>query len=302
MVEKLKNLIKRIETRRGSITLFMLWKDVPEINKWTVVISAKWIDKMNQRLAINYWIKALQNTLDSKDLNTISRVSVIKTSDRFVYFLVRALNVSGGAVRFSKNQIGDYLVDDAIIFEAKNVVGTNTSAGLSNRNPAINGSINPNINGSINPNINGSINPAINGSINPNINGSINPNINGSINPAINGSVNPRINGSINPAINGSINPKINGGINPFLNPNFTGLVLYDPSLNRKAYFIEILKEFLIMFDFSNNFIAFCVKANKDIYNVFDSSNNKWIGYLVSNKQNGFNYFSTNAQWLGFVV
>lgn len=123
MVEKLKNLIKKVEAQKGSITLFMLWRDVSEIDKWTVVISAKWIDRMSQRLVLNYWIRLLQNTLNNKELNTISRISVIKTSDRFVQFLTRALNISGGAVRFSRNQIGDYFIDDAIIFEAKKCSG-----------------------------------------------------------------------------------------------------------------------------------------------------------------------------------
>jgi len=301
MVEKLQNLIRRVEAKKGSIALFMLWKDAPEVEKWTVVVSALWLDKLNQRIALEYWIKALRGTLNQAELNTIGRISVIKTNDRFVQFLTRAISVSGGAVRFSRNQVGNYYINDAIIFEAKNTGGTSRMSGLVNRNPAINGSINPNINESINPNINGSINPTINGSINPNINGSINPQINGSLNPNINGSINPHMNGGINPNINSSLNPNINVAINPFLNPSFAGLVLYDSSLNKTAYFVDASDAILLMFNFSNEFIGFCVKANKDFYNVFDISNN-WIGYLAANNQNGYNYFATNTQWLGFVV
>ncbi len=301
MVDKIKNLIKRIETQKGDITLFMLWKDSPEIDKWTVVISSSWIDRMNQRTALDYWIRSLQNNLNTQELNSISRVSFLKTNDQFVQFLTHALNVSGGAVRFSQNQIGNYYINDAIIFEAKKTSYSRIPMSSASRNPAINGTINPNINGTINPNINGTINPNINGTINPNINGTLNPNINGTINPNINGTINPNINGTINPNINGTINPNINGAINPLINPNFVGLVLYDMSLSKTAYFVKAQNNILLMFDFSNNFIGFCVKVGVDFYNVFDTGNN-WIGYLVLNGQNGFNYFSTNANWVGFVI
>ena len=302
MVEKLQNLIRRVEAQKGSLTLFMLWKDVTEVEKWTVVVSAPWLDKQNQQTALRYWINLLQGALNTSELNTISRVSVVKTDDKFVQFLTRAVNVSGGAVRFTRNQVGEYYINEAIIFEAKDAGSAKKAVGLASRNPVINGTINPNINGTISPLINGTINPLINGTINPLINGSLNPLINGTLNPNINGSVNPFINGRINPNINGSINPNINAAINPLLNLNFTGLVLYDLSLGKSAYFVEASDKILVMFDFNNQFTGFCVKAGgKDFYNVFDTSNN-WIGYLVSNKRSGYNYFSTNGQWLGFAV
>jgi hypothetical protein len=267
MVEKLKTLIKRVEAQKGAVALFMLWKESSDIDKWTVVISAKWIDGMNQRLALEYWIKSLQANLNEMELNTISRVSFLKTNEAFVQFLTRTLNVAGGAVRFTNNQVGNYHIKDAIIFEAK--VINKAPLGAFHRNPALNGIINPFINGTINPNINGTINPNINGTINPNINGTINPNINGTI--------------------------------NPFLNPSFTGWVLYGLNLEKLAYFVEAPREVLLMFDFNNAFIGFCIRAKENFYVVFDTHNN-WIGYFVSNKKEGFNYFSPNAQWLGFVV
>ena len=237
MVEKLKNLIRKIESQKGMIALFMLWKDSQDITKWTVVVSANWIDRMSKRAALDYLIKNLQSTLNRTELNEISRVSILKTSDNFVKSLTQILNISGGTARFTQNQIGHYYIHDAVIFEAKGFAIPNAPIGTASRNPAINGTINPNINGTINPS----------------------------------------------------------------LNWNFSGLILYDLSLSKTAYFIEANDNILLMFDFGNNFVGFCVKAKIDFYNVFDVSNN-WIGYLVSNKKSGFNYFSTNAQWIGFVI
>ncbi len=253
MVDKLKNLVRKIESQKGVIALFMLWKDAQDISKWTLVVSASWIDRMNQRTALDYFIKTLQSSLTNAELNEISRVSILKTSDNFVKTITQVLNISGGAARFTQNQIGRYYINDAVIFEAKGAAIPNTPIGSANRNPAINGTINPNINGTINPNI------------------------------------------------NGTINPNINGTINPSLNWNFSGLILYDLSLSKTAYFIEANENILLMFDFGNNFVGFCVKAKIGFYNVFDISNN-WIGYLISNKKTGFNYFSTNAEWIGFLI
>ncbi|MBU1864767.1 MAG: hypothetical protein KKH94_14010, partial [Candidatus Omnitrophica bacterium] len=163
----------------------MLWKNSQDITKWTVVVSAHWIDRMSQRTALDFLIKNLQSTLNRTELNEISRVSILKTGDNFVQSLTRALNISGGTARFTQNQINNYYIHDAVIFEAKGSTIPNAPIGTASRNPAINGTINPNTNGTINPNINGTINPNTNGTINPNINGTINPNTNGTINPNI---------------------------------------------------------------------------------------------------------------------
>ena len=154
MVEKLKNLIKKIESQKGAVALFMLLKNSQDITKWTVVVSAHWIDRMSQRGALDFLIKSLQSTLSRTELNEISRVSILKTGDNFVQSLTRVLNISGGTARFTQNQINNYYIHDAVIFEAKGSAIPNAPIGTASRNPAINGTINPNINGTINPNIN----------------------------------------------------------------------------------------------------------------------------------------------------
>ncbi|MFA6198195.1 MAG: hypothetical protein WC734_03540, partial [Patescibacteria group bacterium] len=194
MVDKLKNLIKQIERQKGPISLFMLWKDVQDISKWSVVISAPWLDNMGQREAVDYWIKHLQLTLNNTELTEIIRVSVIKTTDNFVTFLTRALNITDGAVRFTRSQVGNYYINDAIIFEAKGLLTSNTPFVSRSRNPIINRTINPNLNRTINPNLNRTINPNLNRTINPNLNRTINPNLNRTINPNLNRTINPNLN------------------------------------------------------------------------------------------------------------
>jgi len=173
MVEKIKKLIQEVKSEKGEIILFMLWKDVSETEKWTVIISAHWIEKMGQRTALNYWVNLFIKTLSKTELDTINRVSFLKPHDKFVEVLTSTLNISSSAVRFSKNQIGAYYVNDAIIFEAKKILRKLKDSTFQ-RNPSFNPTINPNLNPTINPNLNPTINPNLNPTINPNLNPTIN--------------------------------------------------------------------------------------------------------------------------------
>ncbi len=253
MVDKLKKLIRRVESQRGPITLFMLWKDAQDISKWSIVVSAPWLDRMGQRLALNFWIKNLQSNLNAIDLNGISRVSVIKTSDSFVQYLVRTLNISGGAVRFTQNQLGNYFIYDAIIFEAKGLPTPNAPLTSSSRNPAINGTINPNINGTINPHINGTINPNINGTINPHIN----PNFDGLI------------------LYDLSLNRT-----SYFVEANNEILIMYDFTNTFIGFAVRAKADFYVVYDSSQNWIGYLVSNKSNGYNYF-SINAEWIGFVV---------------------
>ena len=252
MVEKIKNLIRQVEADKGGIVLFMLWKDAPEVDKWAVVISASWLNAVDQRTSLDYWIKILQRNLDQQELLSISRVSFLRTDDPFVQMMTRSLNVSGGAVRFTNNQIGNYFVNDAIIFEAKSVA-TGPALNFVRKNPLVNGSINPNINGSINPSINGSINPNINGSINP----SMNPNFTGFI--------------------------LFDLGLNKtafLITANENILLMFDFANRYLGFCIKTPKENYNVFDLSNTWIGYLVSNKKDGFNYFDV-NGRWIGFIV---------------------
>ncbi len=119
MVENIKKLIQKVKAEQDDITLFMLWRDAPELDKWSIVISAPWIDKIGQKAALDYWITLLRKTLSNEELSTVSRVGFLKSNDRFVQSITSALNISGGAATFSQSHVGNYYINEAIIFEAK---------------------------------------------------------------------------------------------------------------------------------------------------------------------------------------
>lgn len=140
MVDRLKNIITKARNDGRDVDLFVLWKDSTDDEKWSLVISAGWIDSDLRRKSLDYWLTLLQKNLDREDLNSIGRVSILKLNDNFVRTLT-SLNVSGGPVYIKNNQIGDYNIHDAIIFEAKQL-GAGHSL-IKRKNPNTDPRINP---------------------------------------------------------------------------------------------------------------------------------------------------------------
>ena len=150
MVEKLNNLIAQVEQEKGKIFLFMLWKNLPDDNTWSVIISANWIEQISQNIALQYWISKIRSSLSKDELSKISRVSFLRSNDRMVNLITSAIRVTTTPVRFSKNQIKDFYIEDAIIFRAEKNTQKKVFS-INNKNPIFNHNINPIFNHNINP-------------------------------------------------------------------------------------------------------------------------------------------------------
>ena len=150
MVEKLNNLIAQVEQEKGKIFLFMLWKNLPDDNTWSVIISANWIEQISQNIALQYWISKIRSSLSKDELSKISRVSFLRSNDRMVNLITSAVRVTTTPVRFSKNQIKDFYIEDAIIFRAEKNTQKKVFS-INNKNPIFNHNINPIFNHNINP-------------------------------------------------------------------------------------------------------------------------------------------------------
>ncbi|MCX6743518.1 MAG: HEPN domain-containing protein, partial [Candidatus Parcubacteria bacterium] len=59
----IKKIINKVKKVKGDVILFMLWKDIADFDKWSVIISADWIDNTNSREAFDYWLNLLQKNL-----------------------------------------------------------------------------------------------------------------------------------------------------------------------------------------------------------------------------------------------
>ena len=267
MVNKLNNLIAQIEMEKGIILLFMLWKNLPEDDTWSIVISAPWIQQMGQNIALQYWISKVRGSLSQMELLKINRIGFLDTNDKIVRLITSSVKVKNVPVKFSKNQINDLYIEEAIIFRSIRSTGKRY-LDATKRNPLSNHNINPIFNHNINP--------------------------------IFNHNINPIFNHNINPIFNHNINPIFNHNINPIFNPNFPGQYLYNDKTRQIAYIIFANEEIILMFNLDNNLQAYGVKNAIDGFTMFDNNQN-WIGTMAPDSEDGFIFYSNGNQQIGFV-
>src|SRR3989338_2214888 len=267
MVNKLNNLIAKTEIEKGELLLFMLWKNLPQDNTWSVIISAEWIEKIGQSAALQYWITKIRGALPAADLSRINRVSFLKPNDRVTKLITSTVRVVGSPITFSKNQVAELFIEEAVIFRARKI-SQKKLLNSQNRNPIFNHNINPIFNHNINP--------------------------------IFNHNINPIFNHNINPIFNHNINPIFNHNINPIFNPNFTGYYLYNTQTQQTAYLVQANDEIILMFNNDSNLQAIGIKNSINGFTIFDSSNN-WIGTMIPDTQGGFIFYSQSNQQIGYV-
>ena len=93
IVEDIQDFIK--ENAGKKFRLVMLVSDYDE-GPWSLVMSADWMDTEREANLIKKWIKRLEKKLEPKEWNTISRVTIMKTTDPFVAALTRRLRLDIG--------------------------------------------------------------------------------------------------------------------------------------------------------------------------------------------------------------
>lgn len=296
VITKLTTLANRVESEKGLFCIFLLIKEYGLSNKWTIVVSANWLDNLSEKVALNYLIGQLNRVLDAEEIKLISRVSILKTTDSFVVQMSNSYKVSESAINIKEFRLNSITLDEVFIIKSQKLnIFLN-----SNRNPNINSRINPFLNSTINPTYNSTINPIYNSTINPVYNSTINPVYNSTINPVYNSTVNLIYNSTINPVYNTTLNPNFNFSINPSQNRNFQGLVIFDLSLNETGFIVKANEKVILIFNQNNNLQFTGVINNKQGYNIFNL-NNEWVSYLVK-ADNIFLHFNLGNEWIGFVV
>ena len=121
LVNKLRNLSNEIIKDHNSISLIMLLgNNFPEsTTAFDYVISAKWLNDYNLDEGMDLILDYLYKRLSVEDLEQISRVTIIHTSDPIVQNITRNMGVQG-AISFIMNcQFGNIIIPNAVIFESR---------------------------------------------------------------------------------------------------------------------------------------------------------------------------------------
>jgi hypothetical protein len=83
--EKVRSFLKEIVAEKGSLYLAMLAQTLPEVrDRWTLIVSAPWVDSSGLRATVSYLSSHLSRHLDKNALSAIDRIEPMSRNELFV--------------------------------------------------------------------------------------------------------------------------------------------------------------------------------------------------------------------------
>ena len=123
MVEKLRHVIKQFVDEKGDFSLLMLIPTEPGFidSKFTLLISAPWLDKEDPKRAIELIVESLRKCFNGEELIFITRITIINSADNFVKAINSAFSVKESVVDITNTNISGIQIESAILLESHRV-------------------------------------------------------------------------------------------------------------------------------------------------------------------------------------
>jgi len=126
LIERLQGVVRGYAEQQRPFTLVMLIPTEPcaTDTKYTLVISASWLDHMSPRQAVNEILDSLISQIgssESPEFEKVARVTVIKTKDPFVRTITSMFEVANGRVMIENCEFNGVLVERAIVLESHRI-------------------------------------------------------------------------------------------------------------------------------------------------------------------------------------
>jgi len=121
LVTDIEKVIEKLRAEHGEFTLAMLYNSSLEAELgWNLIVSAPWLDQMSLAAGTRLIANALNQNLGLENQTSISRVTVLKTSEPFVRDITNLYPVSTGS-RIPINQLtaGDLSGSGFILYSQK---------------------------------------------------------------------------------------------------------------------------------------------------------------------------------------
>ena len=123
MVENIRKSLKDFATGKNDYSLIMLVPSEPySLNtKWSLIISAPWLDKKSHRETLSKLHSHLRATVPSSELTNLSRISLMRSDDTFVRAITSEFNVPDGLKDINNSVINGIQIDKAYVLRAHNL-------------------------------------------------------------------------------------------------------------------------------------------------------------------------------------
>lgn len=112
MVEKFKLILQQIENEKGAIKLFAILKMDEITDKWTIILSASWINEENLKENFIFLRDKLSETFNREELSTIARLGIFTEKEHIVQEL---LKYKEGSVIEQDEKVNGNIVHEAYI-------------------------------------------------------------------------------------------------------------------------------------------------------------------------------------------
>lgn len=132
LVKKIQALVGDYSQRNQTFSLVMLIPTDPDMidSKYTLLVSAHWLDNESPKDAVNLILRDLINKIgstNSPEYRKIARVTIVKTSDPFVNAVTTAFKVSQSDLTLRNCNIDGVLIEHAILLESHRPITTGAS-------------------------------------------------------------------------------------------------------------------------------------------------------------------------------
>jgi hypothetical protein len=117
LADKFVDIYRQI-SQKGDVFLFAMVKMDELSDKWSIIISAPWIDLAKKSETFDYVRGLMKQKLNTEELLNVARIGIFGPTSPLVSIITSAIRVDSGSSRLQNTRINGYLINDAYIFKS----------------------------------------------------------------------------------------------------------------------------------------------------------------------------------------
>jgi hypothetical protein len=125
LVTDIQKVVEKLRQGRGEFKLAMLYNSaLDERANWNLIVSSDWADRLGLTDATQVIAREVHQTVGLENRSSISRITVLKTSDPFVQDMTRLYPVPGqqGGIPLSQVTAGGVTEGAGFVFYSQPAV------------------------------------------------------------------------------------------------------------------------------------------------------------------------------------
>jgi hypothetical protein len=112
MVEKFKQILEELTKQKGEVSLFAILKMDEYTDKWTVIVSASWIDLKTKNEIFSLMRDLMINKFTPEEMATIARLGIFPLN---IHIVEELLKYKKGTIIDGDEKINGNIVHEAQI-------------------------------------------------------------------------------------------------------------------------------------------------------------------------------------------